>query len=209
MEIEYKGANTVTLKSGQTTIVVDPKLSLVGAKDMKLEGFIEVVTEKRFFVDSGQKLAITGPGEYEISAASIKGVPAKRQLDPDSKDYATIYRITLAGVRIAVLGHITDTLTESQLERLGVVDILVLPVGGGGYTLDAHGAAKLVRQIDPKIVIPTHYADSSLQYEVSQDSVELFVKELGAAQFETQPKLKIKTPGVLPEVLTLIQLERH
>ena len=208
MEIEYKGANSLVLKSGQTTIVVDPMLSLVGRKDYKVEGSVEVVTEKRFLVDNGQKLTITGPGEYEVGSAAITGVAAKRHLDGDDEsNNVTIYRITLAGIRVAVLGHIKESLSEEQLETLGVVDVLTIPVGGNGYTLDAHGAAKLVRQIDPKIVIPTHYAGEGLKYEVSQDSLELFVKELGAStSHEVQDKLKLKSSTHLPEVLTLIEL---
>ena len=209
MEIEYKGANTLVLKSGQTAIVVDPKLSLAGLKDQKVDGVVELVTEKRFLVDAGQQLTITGPGEYEVGTASIVGIAADRHLDgEDTHAKATVYRVTLSGVRIAILGHIKEQLTETQLESIGIVDVLAIPVGGGGYTLDAHGAAKLARQIDPKIVIPTHYDDSGLTYEVPQDDVGLFVKELGATTHEVQDKLKIKGAAQIPEVLSLVELKR-
>ena len=82
-------------------------------------------------------------------------------------------------------------LSDEQLEAMGVVDILILPIGGGGYTLDAVDAAKVIRIIEPKIVIPTHYADKSLQYEVPQDELQLFIDELGAP-VETVPKYKVK-----------------
>jgi L-ascorbate metabolism protein UlaG (beta-lactamase superfamily) len=120
---------------------------------------------------------------------------------------ATVYRVEVADVRIAVLGNISPKLSESQLESLGVIDILVLPVGGGGYTLDATSAASLVRAIEPKVVIPTHYADSSLQYEVPQDTLETFTKELGAS-VETVSKYKVKGLASLPVSLAVVVITR-
>ena len=51
------------------------------------------------------------------------------------------------------------------LLKLGLLDILIIPIGGGGYTLDANDAAKLIRKIDPKVVMPIHYADKALNYQ--------------------------------------------
>lgn len=208
MEIEYKGANGLTFKTGPTQLVVDPKLSLVGQKDLKISDVIEVVTNPQFIVESKEepKIVIEGPGEYEVSNISIRGVAMKSHYDPEAR--STSYRLDIAGFRVAVLGHIAGVLSDSQLEELGVVDLVTLPVGGGGYTLDAHEAAAVIRQIDPKIVIPTHYEDKNLKYEVPQDNLEGFLKELGATQHDTVEKLKMKAGSPLPAVLTVIELTR-
>ena len=87
-----------------------------------------------------------------------------------------------------------------------MVDVAIIPVGGSGYTLDAHQAIGVVRQIDPKVVIPTHYADKALSYEVPQMDLEPFLKELGASESEKTAKWKLK--GAVPEILTLVELER-
>jgi L-ascorbate metabolism protein UlaG (beta-lactamase superfamily) len=110
-------------------------------------------------------------------------------------------------VSIVVLGHVASPLSEEQLEEINVVDIVIIPIGGNGYTFDAHQAVEAVRQINPKVVIPTHYEDSAVKYEVPQMGLEAFVKELGAAEQETLSKFKIKN-GVLPEVFTLVELTR-
>lgn len=208
MEIEYKGANGLTFKVGSTHLTVDPKLSLVGRKDLNVGGAIEVLTNPRFAaVSAGDpKIVIEGPGEYEVSGISIRGVATKSHYDSESKTVS--YRLDIAGFRLAVLGHVAGPLSDSQLEELGVVDIVTLPIGGGGYTLDAHEAAAIIRQVDPKIVIPTHYEDSGLTYEVAQDSLEGFLKELGATQHETTDKLKMKAGSPLPAILTVIELTR-
>lgn len=208
MEIEYKGANSLVFKTGSTSLVVDPKLSLVGKKDVKVDGYIELVTNPKFITEgeAKPKITIEGPGEYEVSGISIRGVSAKGYSEEESK--SVIYRLDIAGFRVAVLGHIKSPLSESQLEGLGVVDIVTVPVGGNNYTLNAHEAAAIVRQIDPKIVIPTHYKDNDLRYEVDQDDMEGFLKELGATQHDITDKLKMKPGAVLPVVLTIVEIKK-
>jgi hypothetical protein len=208
-EVEYKGANCVSISTKKGTIVADPKLSLVGLKDASVKDAIELSTEARFALNADTaRLNIEGPGEYGIADFDIHGIAAQRHLDSaaDPK-ITTIYRIEAGDVRVALLGNIYEKLTEAQLEEIGLIDVLILPVGGNGYTLDATGAASLTRQIDPKIVVPIHYADPALKYEVQQDSLDVFLKELGAP-VEEAPKLKFKQGATLPETLTIYKLAR-
>jgi L-ascorbate metabolism protein UlaG (beta-lactamase superfamily) len=207
MEIEYKGASGLVIKVGQTVVVVDPRLSNLGLKDIKVKDAIELVTEDRFGLHDTEKLYIGGPGEYEVATVSIKGIAAQRHLDAEGKR-STIYKITAAGYRMAIIGHINEQLSEQQLEEIGVVDIVVVPVGGNGYTLDGHGAAKVIRQIDPRVVIPVHYADKAITYEVPQNELELFTKDMGTTPHEVVEKYKLKIGGNLPEVLTVVELQR-
>jgi len=208
-DIEYKGGNGVIIATKQIAAMTDPKLSVVGLKDMKVKDAVEIATEDRFKLnDDSARLIVEGPGEYEVGDFSITGVAATRHIDtPHDEKKSTIYRIEVGDVRIALLGNIASQLNEEQLEALGVVDILILPVGGGGYTLDATSAAALTRQVDPKAVIPIHYADEALKYEVPQDSVDLFVKELGAP-VEKTAKYKVKSGLALPTVLTTVEIAR-
>ncbi|HEV7951944.1 MAG TPA: MBL fold metallo-hydrolase [Candidatus Saccharimonadales bacterium] len=208
-DIEYKGGNGVVISTKKLNAVIDPKLSVVGLKDIPVKDVLEIATEARFA--SGSKdaqLAIEGPGDYELGPYSVKGIPAIRHLDTSADEkIATIYRIEVGDTRIALIGNISPKLNEDQLEELGIVDVLILPVGGGGYTLDATSAAGLVRQIDPKVIIPVHYADDALTYEVPQDTLETFVKELGAP-VEITAKYKVKSVSLLPAVLTVVELTR-
>lgn len=208
-EIEYKGGNGVVISTKKTTIVTDPKLSLIGLKDLSTKDAVELATEARFALgNEAARLNIEGPGEYGIGDFDIKGVAAQRHLDSESDPLvSTMYRIEVGDVRIAVLGNIYEKLTEQQLETLGIIDILIVPVGGNGYTLDATGASALTRAIDPKVVIPVHYADDGITYEVQQDEFETFAKELGAP-VEEVAKYKVKSASVLPAALTTFKLAR-
>ena len=208
-EIEYKGANSVVISSKKATIVIDPKLSMVGLKDVSVKDAIELATEARFALNSEDaKLVIEGPGEYGVANFDIRGIAAQRHLDTESDPkVSTIYRIECGDVRLAVVGNIYEKLSEAQLEEIGVVDILVIPVGGGGYTLDATGAAAVTSRIDPKVVIPVHYADPAISYEVPQSEFEAFATELGLP-VEEMTKLKLKNSSALPATLTIYKLAR-
>ncbi|MDB5187426.1 MAG: hypothetical protein JWM07_898 [Candidatus Saccharibacteria bacterium] len=208
-DIEYKGGNGVVITTKKLTAVIDPKLSVVGLKDLPVKDNLEIATEARFASDNRDvQLAIEGPGDYELGPFSVKGVAATRHLDTSADEkLATMYRIEVGDARISLVGNIGPKLDEDQLEALGLVDILILPIGGGGYTLDATSAAGLVRQIDPKVIIPVHYADDGLKYEVPQDTLETFVKEIGAP-VEITAKYKVKSASLLPAVLTIVEITR-
>lgn len=209
-DIEYKGGNGVVITGKKTQVVVDPKLSLVGLKDLSVKEAVELATEPRFVVnDARAKLIIEGPGEYEVGEVSIRGTRAIRHIDTSADEpISTVYRIEIGDARIAVVGNIATKLSEDQLESIGIVDIVIIPVGGNGYTLDAVNATTIVRQIDPRVVIPVHYADSALKYEVPQDGVELFIKELAAPVEAAGPKYKVKSAASVPQVLTVVTVDR-
>lgn len=208
-ELEYKGGNTVVVSTKKSTLVIDPKLSVVGLKELKVKDLIEVITEERFRVsDSDARVVVDGPGEYEVGDFTIRGMAAVRHIDTsDQGMLSTIYHVECGDVRLGILGNIQPKLSEDQYESIGVIDILIIPVGGGGYTLDATSAAAIVRNVGPKVVVPVHYAGAGLSYEVPQDSLDVFVGELGAP-VETVPKLKIKTASALPQALTVMAIER-
>lgn len=207
MEISYKGGSSLIIGTKKTTLLVDPKVSHLGLKDPSVVDAVEVLTDGRYLLD-GARITINSPGEYEVGDFSIRGVAARRHTDTaETWPMATIYRLETSEFRIGILGHIESKLSDDQLEAIGVVDILVVPVGGNGFTLDPHDAAALTRQIDPKVVIPVHYEDGRVKYEVPQLPLEQFTKELNLP-VETVDKYKLKNAAALPEVLSIVAISR-
>jgi L-ascorbate metabolism protein UlaG (beta-lactamase superfamily) len=191
MELQYYGANCLRLTTKKAQIVIDDNLEKLGLKtvtkptDISLRSHRDVPNhEARFMADM--------PGEYEISGAVIHGVAARAHMDEVGKNSAVVYTVEADGVKVGILGHIYPELSEDQLEQIGMVDILVVPIGGNGYTLDGIGALKVIKQIEPKIVIPVHYADKSINYEVSQAELTDALKNLGMETSETVDKYKYK-----------------
>lgn len=205
-EIEYKGANGIVISAKNSSLVINPKLSDYGLKNIPTKNQIELVTEKKYSLDDSQaKLNINYPGSYEISNFSINGF-AERLSSQTKEDVpeGVIYSVETSGVRIGILGNVSRDLSDDQLEKLGVLDILVLPVGGGD-TLGASSASMIVRRSDARVIIPVHFANQDINYPTEQSELSLFVKELG---FETDKlsKYKVRSASDIPEEPIIIEL---
>ena len=209
-DIEYKGANAVIFTTKKLKVVVDPGLDIAGHKDVAVKDSVVLLTEDRLRPKSNDyRLLFDGPGEYEVGDVSIVGVAARRNIDAEDQGKAsTIYRLTIDDTKIAVLGNIAPKLDDDQLEAIGMVDIVVVPVGGGGLTLDSKDAAAIVRQIEPKAVVPVHFDDPALKYEVPQEKADFIVTELSAGVIEAGPKFKLKNTSSIPDQLTVIMISR-
>jgi L-ascorbate metabolism protein UlaG (beta-lactamase superfamily) len=207
MDIQFYGANCLTFSYKNTRIVVDDNLADLGKKSIIKADDIAVFTlkspEKKI-----AKLTFEEPGEYEVGSLSVIGIEAKPFMNDDSGDTVTMFKIFNNEVSALVTGHILGELTASQLEKIGAVDVLFVPVGNGGYTLDPIGAQKLIRDIEPKIVIPTHYKEPGINYPVPQGYLDAAVKEMAMEPKETLVKLKLKQTD-LTDVTQLVILETN
>lgn len=207
VEIEYFGGNSIKISSSDQVIIANPDRSFLNLKPIASKNIIQIASEPRLAIsDPDSLLLIEGPGEYEISKFSIKGFAMNRHTDFNNERSATNYAIDVDDVTMLLIGNVEDNFTEDHLENLGVADVLIIPIGGGGYTLDSKMAAKIVRQIEPKVVIPIHYAQPGFSYDVPQDDIELFVNELGAPIIELD-KFKIKKVTDLDGSLRIIKLK--
>lgn len=208
MELQYYGANCVRLTTKKAAIVIDDNLASLGAKAVTKPGDIALFTAAHGSPAVETKIIIDQPGEYEVSDVSIQGIAARGHMDEEKQKSATIYKLVMDDVRVAVVGHVYPELTSSQLEDLSTIDVLIIPVGGNGYTLDPVGALKLIKEIEPKLVIPTHFADKGLNYEVPAQTLEEALKGMSMEPRETVAKLKVKA-GELGDVTQLVVLEKQ
>ena len=207
MEFQYFGGNCVRITTKNATFVVDDNLKDLGLKSVTKPDSVAIFTTLPAKMPEA-KLVIADPGEYEVSEVSIFGVAARSHMEEAGKKSSTIYKLQFEDTKVCILGHVYPDLTEDQLEEIGVVDILITPVGGSGYTLDSIGALQMIKKIEPKLVIPTHYADKEVKYEVPQSSLEEALKGLGMEPKEMLSKFKPK-PADFIETTQLIILERQ
>lgn len=208
MELQYFGANCVRLATKKTSIVIDDNLAKLGLKTITKPTDISVITSSSFPVHPAVFVADL-PGEYEIAGVIIQGIAARSHMDEEGQPKnSVIYTITTPEVKVAVVGHIYPELDESQLEQIGMVDIAIVPVGGNGYTLDGVGALKVIKQIEPKVIIPTHYADRAIRYEVPPQELSEALKGLAMEPTETNSKYKYN-PSEISDTAHLVVLERQ
>ena len=192
MDIEYFGANCVRLTTKKASIVIDDTLALHGGKSITKDTDISVHTQALLNAASGKALVISSPGEFEVSAVSITGVQARAHTDEPTAKTATMYKFVADEVHILVVGHIYPELSEEQIEAIGKVDVMVIPVGGNGFTLDPLGALKVIKKVEPAVVMPTQYAINGLHFEVPALTLEEALKNLTMQPKETLEKLKGK-----------------
>lgn len=207
MEIQYYGANCVRINTKKATVVVDDNLEKLGLKSITKEDDISLRTHSG--VPAGKAdFSADIPGEYEVGDAVIHGIAVRSHMDEKGKNSATIFSITSGDTTVAVIGHIHPELSDEQVEQLGHIDVAIVPVGGNGYTLDGAGALSVIKKIDPRAVIPTHFADKSLKYEVPQVELADAIKTLAMEPAETTTKYKPKI-SEMTDATVLIVLERQ
>jgi L-ascorbate metabolism protein UlaG (beta-lactamase superfamily) len=207
MDLQFFGANCVSLSMKGLRIVIDDNLAALGGKSILKPDDIALFTSPEH-EPVKTRLCFDSPGEYEVSDVSIVGIAARSHMDEnDGKLSTTMYKLIIGDTSVLVTGHIHPDINDAFLEQVGMIDILVIPVGGSGYTLDPIGALKIIKEIEPKLVIPTHYAESDLQYPVPQVELDTALKELAMEPKERVTKLRLK-PGELSDVTQLIVLEK-
>jgi L-ascorbate metabolism protein UlaG (beta-lactamase superfamily) len=207
MDLQFYGANCVSVSYKGTRLVIDDNLDQLGAKSVAKPDDVALCTMLPKSPPVG-RLAFDGPGEYEVADVSIIGIAARAHMEADEKNRdATIFKLIIGEHSVLFTGHIYPELDDAQLEAIGMVDIMVVPVGGNGYTVDPVGALKLIKAVEPKLVIPTHYADKALKYPVPQQDLSAALKEIGLEPKEKVTKFKFK-PAELTDVTQLVVLER-
>ncbi len=197
-------------KNGQRTIVIDPFDETLGLRVPKLEADILLVTHSHHDHNNvkavgGNPFLISGPGEYEAEDIFIQGIPAFHdKAKGKSQGENTCYTIEAEEIRLCHLGDLGQSeLTEQQLQALGEIDILMVPVGGI-YTIDGEGASKIISQIEPKIVIPMHYSLPKLKIKL--EGIEKFLKVMGKKEIESLGKLSIKQKELPREEMEIVVL---
>jgi len=200
MDINWLGHSCFRLRGKQATIVTDPFPPDLGYTLGKLTADIVTVSHQHHGHSyskgiGGVPKVITGPGEYDIKGVLIIGIATFHDADRgQKKGKNTVYLIEVDGLTVCHLGDLGHVLTAERVEEIGDVDVLLLPVGGGS-TINAPTAAEVIRQIEPKVVIPMHYKTPVLKREL--EPVDGFLKEMGIERPASQPKLSL-SPSNLP-----------
>lgn len=197
-------------KNESLNIVIDPFDETIGLRIPKLEADILLVTHphpdhKNIKAVGGNPFLIENPGEYEVKGVFVQGIHSWHD-DKGGKERGgnTIYTIEAEDLKLCHLGDLGQKeLTEEQVEKIGEIDILMIPVGGV-YTISAKEAIKVMAQLEPKITIPMHYQIPKLKLKL--DGVDKFLKALGIKKIEPVKKLTIKKKDILPEEAKIIVL---
>jgi L-ascorbate metabolism protein UlaG (beta-lactamase superfamily) len=204
LDLTWLGHGCFRLRGKNAVAVTDPYPPALGPKLAKLEADLVTVSHPHPNHSNVQAVrdarVIDGPGEYEVKGITVNGVAAYHDdRKGEERGRNTVFLIEVDDVRVCHLGDLGHRLDDASLEVIGSVDILLVPVGGGN-SLDASRAAEVVRQIEPRMVVPMHYAVPAVKKEL--EGVERFLKEMGAP--ETEPIQRLSVQATTGETETTI-----
>jgi len=214
MEITWYGHSCFRLaERGMATVVCDPfESDTVGYEPLKLRA--DIVTSSHdapghnhLSAVKGYSHAITGPGEFEIGSVFITGVQMDGQSKKtEEKPRNTLYVFDYMGITVAHLGDMDAVPPQNEIEALGTVHIVLVPVGGGSG-LNAAKAAEIVSLLEPNIVIPMHYHTPATKIQL--DRLEKFLKEMGLHEAESVTSLKVSKSSLPDETKVVVLDYQH
>ncbi len=209
MDISWLGHSCFRIRGSHATVITDPYPPNLGYSLGKPIARIVTVSHQHpghSYTQGigGEPRLVTGPGEYEISGVLIIGIATFHDGEKGRKRGSnTAYLMEVDEVSVCHLGDLGHVLTTEQVEELGNVDVLLLPVGGVS-TINAPMATEVVRQLEPKVVVPMHYKTEALNREL--EPVGRFLKEMGVKEVNSQPKLSFTKPS-LPATMQVFLLD--
>jgi len=202
MHIELLGLSGVKIQSSETVVLLSPPSEKSELKSSRMKADIVVLgkpSDKINVDPRAEKLfIIENSGEYESSGVFIYSIanPAKGEIN------SLLTSITMEGITIAHLGSLNSELTEAQIDLFEGADILMIPVGGNDV-LDEKRANDIVAKLEPRIVIPMHFAQKGIK--TKYNDVANFLKEVGS-QVKAEEKFKITKKDLPQETMEVVYL---
>ena len=205
MEIKYLGHASFLIKTKTAKVVTDPyDAKMVGLKFPKVEA--DIVTVSHQHEDHNQWKQVVAPegstplvvdmaGEFEKKGVRIFGYKSFHDEHGGAERGENIlFKIEAEGMTILHCGDLGLLPEDSFIDSIGDVDILMVPTGGGGPTINSEQAEAFVKKVEPTIVIPMHYNQKGLNSKVfgKLEPVTEFTKRFGAENITPLPKLIVK-----------------
>ena len=163
MVVNYFDNGCFRLQSGDTSILLDPENNR-----LKADVILRTITPTEIdlaVANTNEQPTIAFPGEFEIKGIEIVGFPIAAE--STEKFLKTVYAVKWEEMKFVFLGHLSSPIDATLLEEFAEPDVLILPIGGGHF-LEPNVAAKLAKQLEAKLVIPSFYKNT-----------EEFLKALG------------------------------
>ena len=208
MELTWYGLSCFRLTERKhASVVADPYNGKLGLPNIKLKADVVTISHDAPGHNyaagvSGVQHHLVGPGEYEIGNVFITGIVTKSAARANNN---VIYLFDYDGLKVAHLGDLDKVPSQTEIEALEEVNILLLPVGGGN-SLNAAQASELVSMLEPNIVVPMHYHLPGLKLEL--EGIDRFLKEMGVTEPTEEGSLKIAQSSLPEETETVILMPK-
>jgi L-ascorbate metabolism protein UlaG (beta-lactamase superfamily) len=212
MKVKWLGHASFLISSDSgTKIITDPYPQGSGLSYAPVKVAADIVTVSHDHFDHnnvssvpGKPEVITGSGIKKVKGIQFKGIAAHHdESQGKERGTNTIFCFSVDGVKLCHLGDLGHRLKKEQIEEIGDVDILFIPIGGV-FTIDAKMASPVIDDLKPKVAIPMHCKTSKCNWPLN--TIEDFragkknVKNMNSSEIEFKA-------GKLPQTTEIIVLE--
>jgi L-ascorbate metabolism protein UlaG (beta-lactamase superfamily) len=209
MEIIWYGHACFRLSARGIVVVTDPFADEMGYERPRIRADVVTISHdhpghnNRIGFRGGPRF-FDGPGEYEVKGVFVTGITTYHDgRSGATRGRNTVFLFELDGVTICHLGDLGHVPPQTQVEALGDVDVLLIPVGGV-HSIDSSKASEVISLIEPRLVIPMHY--KTPKEEARLHTVNKFFKEMGLTPPPSLPELKV-TKSSLPDETQIVLLD--
>jgi L-ascorbate metabolism protein UlaG (beta-lactamase superfamily) len=210
LDVTFLGHSCFRLRGKAAAVVTDPYPPTIGLKLSRMDAELVTISHEHENHSYTQVVRdgayeIRGPGEYEVAGVSVIGVPTYHDGEKGARHGRnTVYLIEIDEVRVCHLGDLGHKLDDTEAESVASPDVLLVPVGGRS-AMNGAQAAEVVRQLEPRYVVPMHYAVPGLKLQL--DPIDRFLKEMGVTASDPQPKLSVQKSSVTEYETRVVVLE--
>ena len=206
MEISWWGHSCFCVREGGAVVVTDPFDDRLEYKSPRIKADIVTVSHHHPHYDNTEALSgdfkiIDRPGEYEIRSVFITGIATYSARRPSEESQPPVRNVVFSldfdGLVVCHLGHLPRVLDQEQIEALGDVDVLLVPIGGGDETLNASQGAELVSCVEPRLVIPMHCRP--MAEDGTEGAIDKFLKEMGGREVLPVDVLRVSASNLPSE----------
>ncbi len=203
MDLTWLGHACFRMRGREGIVLTDPPDPKSGHAIAKTEAAIVTISHEHPGHSSlrsvgGEPVVLRGPGEYEVREVLITGVATFHDEDKGAeRGKNTVFAIRLDDLLVCHLGDLGHVLPAADLERLGNVDIALVPISGADTNLSAARAAEIIHQLEPKVDPDATKKDSPF---------ERLLHELGVKELTPVPKLSVSRSS-LPENVQVVALD--
>jgi L-ascorbate metabolism protein UlaG (beta-lactamase superfamily) len=127
---------------------------------------VDVVSGKptilRGLTSSGSDFADIDQKIKDVRVYTVSSYHDKSQGSQRGKN--AIFVFEFDGIKVAHLGDLGDSLTPASIQKIGPVDVVMIPVGGT-YTIFGKEADHVVSQLNPKLIVfPMHFKTDAADF---------------------------------------------
>jgi L-ascorbate metabolism protein UlaG (beta-lactamase superfamily) len=210
MKITWFGQACFKLQSKHASVLIDPYDAEIGLKPPTTQADLVLSTDDasdshNIGAAKGESFIIRHPGEYEVKHALVRGLQIPQDAkNKESERKITVYSILMERIHVVHLGDLASPLSSMFIDELGEVDVLLVPIGGHGRTLDAKGAARVITEIEPRVVIPMQFKIPGLALDI--DDHKAFSEEMGIGADSFVDSYKVKRSELPVEETDIVLL---